>query len=461
MLRRSLLRRCCGNYCGLGATPTTAIVNNGLTARQLFDGARYALLDCGGTLWTADKPIEGINESLEFMRNELGLQLRFITNNATASRRMMLTEKFHKIGLTSVKMDEIFSSGYAAQVVLRRNGSEGTRYDKGNVLVLGNDGLYEELAPALAPGFFIYGKELKTLKDGYTNCDGELLLKQEAPYDIRIIGRTWNEPLLPPPYSWQGSTHRGRRGVAMKDLGIGAVVVGLDFKFTPTALAIAAMVLQQHRQSGHSRAMFIATNTDPQMPVPGGWLMPGCGSIVAALETASARKPDVVCGKPTTRLFTLFQENELLSGRGLVHPSECVMIGDRLTTDIAFGNAVGCRTVHVETGCETLADIPAEGSMPEAERRAQIPQFAARSLPSIIDAYRGVKRFAVNGKVPGAHTLSAPTPMSRSVLGDDLEHASRSSSGSAATAYSMAEVQRKILLGQSPPHTPKSHTWCY
>jgi len=361
-------------------------------AKQVFDGARYALLDCGGTIWQADKPLPKINETIDYLRHELGLQVRFVTNNATASRADTVA-KFHGLGMTHVTKEEIFSSAYAAQVTLRRAGSDGKKFDRGNVLVLGNEGLDAELQEALAPGFFTYGKELKNLVEGHDgmNCKGEQLLRQSAPYDIRVITRCWDEPLLPPPAAWSGasSDYKTHKGVSLSQLGIAAVVIGLDFMFSPTALAISAMALQQHRRAGHAKALFIATNTDPQMPTPGGWHLPGCGSLVAALETGAGRKPDVVCGKPTTKLFRLFQESEALRGNGHVCPSECVFVGDRLSTDMAFGNNVGARTVHVTTGCETLDDVPAEGSMSEARRRKCIPQFATNSLPDLIDMHRG------------------------------------------------------------------------
>lgn len=421
MLRRSATR--CFTHLTVpnGLQGLTTPVNTAATARELFDGCRYALLDCGGTIWEAEKPVPGINEALDYMRNDLGLQLRFITNNATASRDDMVANKFHKLGMTHVRKEEIFSSAYAAQVTLRRHGSDGRLFDKGNVLVLGNDGLNEELQSALAPGLFTYGPELKTVEFGRTNCDGEPLLKQDSPYDIRLMSRAWNEPLLPPPKSWAcgASSAYSRRGVALKNLGIAAVVIGLDFKFTPTALALAAMVLQQHRQPGHQKALFVATNKDPQMPTPGGWLMPGCGSLVAALETAAGRKPDVVCGKPTTKMFRLFQDDEELHGLARPCPSECVMFGDRLSTDIAFGNSVGARTVHVRTGCETIQDVPAPTEMDEARRRKHIPHFFAESLPSIIEAHRGARFFAVAGRPPRSpHVLSTTKAVTRPMLRD-------------------------------------------
>jgi len=139
-------------------------------------------------------------------------------------------------------------------------------------------------------------------------------------------------------------------------------------------------------------------------------------------------------------MFELFQEAEELAGAGRPHPAECVMIGDRLSTDIAFGNAVGCRTVHVETGCETLADIPREGTMPEDLRRAHIPHFAAASLPAIIEAHRGSNR-----KLVGPHKLSVANPRARSVLGDVCDAVSSVTLGDAQRT--IIENQRRVILG--------------
>merc|ERR1719238_2685397 len=122
------------------------------------------------------------------------------------------------------------------------------------------------------------------------NCDGERLLRQDAPYDIRLIQRCWDEPLLPPPAAWAGS-YQTHRGVALKNLGIAAVVIGLDFMFPPTALAIAAMALQQHKRTGNPKALFIATNTDPQMPTPGGWHLPGAARSSPRSRPAPAASP--------------------------------------------------------------------------------------------------------------------------------------------------------------------------
>jgi HAD superfamily hydrolase (TIGR01450 family) len=127
-----------------------------------------------------------------------------------------------------------------------------------------------------------------------------------------------------------------------------AVVVGLDPQVTYGRIAIAADAIR-------AGARFIATNRDPTYPAERG-LMPGAGSIVAAIEVASLTKPVVEIGKPGP---TLLEEAAAVVGR---QASEAVMIGDA-PTDVAAGRAVGAKTVLVLTGVTTperLAAFPAD-----------------------------------------------------------------------------------------------------
>jgi len=114
------------------------------------------------------------------------------------------------------------------------------------------------------------------------------------------------------------------------------VVVGIDRGFTYDKLARA----QQAILGG---ARFIATNEDPTFPVEGGGLMPGGGSLVAAVRTATATEPFVV-GKPETYAFDKILE---LTG---TPAGRAIMVGDRLDTDIQVGNRAGAETVLVLTG---------------------------------------------------------------------------------------------------------------
>ncbi len=128
------------------------------------------------------------------------------------------------------------------------------------------------------------------------------------------------------------------------------VVVGWDRGVTYAKLAEA------HRAVVESGAQFIATNRDATYPDAGGRTLPGSGALVAALATCTGVEP-LVIGKPEP--FTM----ELILRRAGVPASDCVVVGDRLDTDILIGNRVGARTALVLTGVHGLSDLdcaPAE-----------------------------------------------------------------------------------------------------
>lgn len=94
-------------------------------------------------------------------------------------------------------------------------------------------------------------------------------------------------------------------------------------------------------------ALWVATNTDPTLPSERG-LLPGNGSMVAAVRTATGQEP-VVAGKPARPLL-----EDALNRSGCTAP---LVVGDRLDTDIAGARAVGVRSLLVLTGVSTPLDV--------------------------------------------------------------------------------------------------------
>lgn len=141
-----------------------------------------------------------------------------------------------------------------------------------------------------------------------------------------------------------------------------AVVVGLDLGFTYDKLKAGHEALQQG-------ARFIATNADSTLPTESG-LVPGAGSIVAALAAASGMEP-VVIGKPETPML------EMAMRRMGVRPEETVMIGDRLDTDVLAGHRAGMMTVLVLTGVSTRDDLATAEALPD---------MIVSDLPSLVEA---------------------------------------------------------------------------
>lgn len=128
-----------------------------------------------------------------------------------------------------------------------------------------------------------------------------------------------------------------RAGFVLASDNAAAVVVGLDRRVTYKKLAMALTALNRG-------ARFIATNPDPMLPTESG-LLPGAGSIVAALRYASGREPTVI-GKPDPRLL-----REAMRRIG-TRPEHTAMVGDQRSTDIAAGRAAGAFTILVMTGIE-------------------------------------------------------------------------------------------------------------
>lgn len=118
-----------------------------------------------------------------------------------------------------------------------------------------------------------------------------------------------------------------------------AVVQGLSMTVCWNDLAEAALAIR-------SGALWVASNVDPTLPTERG-LLPGNGSLVAALRTATGREP-VIAGKPAAGVMY----DALLRGDYRAP----LVVGDRLDTDIAGANAAGMPSLMVLTGVNSARD---------------------------------------------------------------------------------------------------------
>lgn len=132
-----------------------------------------------------------------------------------------------------------------------------------------------------------------------------------------------------------------RAQITVTDKEPKAAVVGICKSFSYDLLNQA----MQHILAG---ALFIATNTDATYPMEGGQFIPGSGSLVAAVRTCTEQEP-VVIGKPEPFLVDM-----ILRDAG-VQPSEALVVGDRMDTDIEAGRRAGCQTLLVLTGAAKSA----------------------------------------------------------------------------------------------------------
>jgi HAD superfamily hydrolase (TIGR01450 family) len=97
-------------------------------------------------------------------------------------------------------------------------------------------------------------------------------------------------------------------------------------------------------------ARWVASNLDLTIPSDRG-LLPGNGTLVAAVAAAVGRQPDDVAGKPARPLH-----DEAMLRTGGRAP---LVVGDRLDTDIEGANAVGAASLLVLTGVTRPAELVA------------------------------------------------------------------------------------------------------
>ena len=173
----------------------------------------------------------------------------------------------------------------------------------------------------------------------------------------------------------------GYRVVRSADDRPDAVLQGLSRELTWSDLAEGCLAIRRG-------VPWIASNVDTTLPTERG-LLPGNGSLVAALRAATDRDP-VVAGKPAAGV--------LRAAADLVNASRPLVIGDRLDTDIEGAVAAGMPSLMVLTGVHGPADLMAA----EKRRRATYlaPDLAALAVApevSRVDAAAALECRVIDG----------------------------------------------------------------
>jgi len=114
------------------------------------------------------------------------------------------------------------------------------------------------------------------------------------------------------------------------------VVAAFDRTFDYRKLNIA---LQAIKGGAH----FVATNPDRTCPVEGGEI-PDCAAMIGAVEGTTGKKVETIVGKPSVVMIQV-----AMSSIGLA-TQDCLLVGDRLETDIVMGKNAGMATALVLTG---------------------------------------------------------------------------------------------------------------
>jgi 4-nitrophenyl phosphatase len=255
-----------------------------------------AIFDMDGVLYRGAQVMPYAREALDRLRRGKW-DVFFATNNSTATRLDYL-RLLQQLGLGG-DLDHIVTSGYATAHYLERRSPKPR-----DVLVIGADGLRQEIRAV-----------------GIAVRDADAL-----------------PGFHPPPEAAADGVDPGamRRYLVSLDLPPvpDTVVVGLDLHLTYAKIAEAQRAIL-------AGADFICSNRDRAYPVEGR-LLPGAGTIVAAIEVATGA--NAICiGKPEPFLF---EEAIRRAGK----PDRVVVVGDSTDYDVVAAHRVGATGVLITTG---------------------------------------------------------------------------------------------------------------
>jgi len=131
-------------------------------------------------------------------------------------------------------------------------------------------------------------------------------------------------------------------GIVLDDQNPDIVVLGYDTTLTYQKLVRLTNFLNMGKY-------FIATHPDINCPAY-PFSVPDVGSYLAMIELSTKRRPDIIIGKPNTIM------GETIMNKFNLKANQIAMVGDRLVTDIAFGNNNNFTSILVLSGETTLDD---------------------------------------------------------------------------------------------------------
>jgi len=151
-------------------------------------------------------------------------------------------------------------------------------------------------------------------------------------------------------------------GFVLADKDVAVVIASMDRDLNYEKLKRASLLIRRG-------ALFVATNLDPTQPTDEG-LLPGTGSMIAALRIASETEP-VAIGKPEPTMFQLAMQAMD------AQPQTTAVLGDRVDTDLVGGRQAGCRTIGVLSGSSGRTEMEAFG-----------PDFLFEDIAELLDAWQ-------------------------------------------------------------------------
>ena len=270
----------------------------------------HFIFDCDGVLWSGMTPVPQANRTIQMLR-DMGKRVTFVTNNATKT----LSEIKAKFKAMNIPVNgcKVYTAAVAAAEYLKSlHLPQGAK-----VYVVGSPALDAEIH--------------RIMGDGAVRTFG-----------INDRGKVWSDFTADIDGSFEEICG-----------GFSAVVASWDGEFNFYKLCRASTIIRSSPD-----VHFIATNRDQASPLLPGLLVPGGGSVVVSVETASGKTP-VTTGKPDA---TLARQIVLASN---IEAARTCMVGDRLNTDMLFGLRSDMQTLLVLSGATSEGELH---STPRPER---------------------------------------------------------------------------------------------
>jgi len=136
-----------------------------------------------------------------------------------------------------------------------------------------------------------------------------------------------------------------RRGLVVSEepTEIDFVIASFDRDFHYDKLNIAYQAIK-------NGASFIATNPDKTCPVENGEV-PDAAGMIGAIQGVTGKAPELITGKPS-----IYMIRAALDQLG-VNESQCVLVGDRIETDIKMALENEITAVLMLTGVTSIKDL--------------------------------------------------------------------------------------------------------
>ena len=197
------------------------------------------------------------------------------------------------------------------------------------------------LGVAAGPDDVLTASQVAAAEVAALRSQGRLTVDDERPV-LAVGGAGVGVALDEHGLAWITTTRQRERSGATGVADVAAVVQGYGPRLDVQDLTEAAYAIRQG-------AAWIATNDDATLPTTRG-LAVGNGSLVAAVRSATGMRPTVV-GKPHSTAY------EVALDRLGLRSQDCLMIGDRLDTDIAGAARAGVPSALVLTGVSTADEV--------------------------------------------------------------------------------------------------------